>query len=111
MRQFKGDDPVSIQLRASTHRLFGVGFVSGVINLLTLSGSLYMLQVYDRVLASRSVATLLGLSAMVLAAYVFQGFFEAARARMLSRIGTMFDVSLQKPIHLAIATLPLSGAK
>src|SRR5262245_32667106 len=103
------DDPVSLELRAITRRLAGVAVISGAINVLMLSGSLYMLQVYDRVLASRNVATLLGLSAMVLAAYLFQGFFEAARARMLSRIGAMFDACLQRPIHLALARLPLSG--
>jgi PrtD family type I secretion system ABC transporter len=102
---------VALELRASARRLAGVAVFSGVINLLTLSGSLYMLQVYDRVIPGRNVATLLGLSAIVLAAYLFQGYFEAARARMLSRIGTLFDVGLQKPIHIAIATLPLRGAK
>jgi ATP-binding cassette subfamily C protein PrsD len=105
------DDPVALALRASARRLAGVAVFSGVINLLMLSGSLYMLQVYDRVIPGRNVATLLGLSAIVLAAYLFQGYFEAARARMMARIGTLFDVSLQKPIHMAIATLPLRGAK
>src|SRR6195256_6571565 len=99
-------DPVTLGLRASARRLVGVAVFSGVINLLMLSGSLYMLQVYDRVIPGRNVATLLGLSAIVLAAYLFQGYFEAARARMLSRIGTLFDVGLQMPIHIAIATLP-----
>ena len=105
------DDLVALELRASARRLGAVAIFSGVINLLMLSGSLYMLQVYDRVLPSRSVATLLGLSAMVLIAYLFQAYFEAARARMLSRIGTLFDVSLQKRLYLAVATLPLRGAK
>jgi ATP-binding cassette, subfamily C, bacterial PrsD len=105
------EDPVGIELRASARRLGAVAVFSGVINLLMLSGSLYMLQVYDRVLPSRNVATLVGLSAIVLAAYLFQAYFEAARSRMLSRIGTLFDVSLQKRIYLALATLPLRGAK
>jgi len=105
------DDPVAVELRASARRLGAVAIFSGVINLLMLSGSFYMLQVYDRVLPSRNVATLLGLSAMVLIAYLFQAYFEAARARMLARIGTLFDSGLQKRIYLAIATLPLRGAK
>src|SRR5882724_3570955 len=104
-------DPVSAELRAAARRLAGVAIISGVINLLMLSGSLYMLQVYDRVIPGRSTATLFGLSALVLVAYAFQGYFEAARARMLSRIGTLFDVGLQEPIHRALATLPLKGAK
>ena len=91
--------------------LGAVAVFSGVVNLLMLSGSLYMLQVYDRVLPSRSIATLLGLSAIVLIAYLFQAYFEAARARMLSRIGALFDTGLQKRLYFAVATLPLRGAK
>ncbi|RXT15576.1 hypothetical protein B5U98_31035, partial [Bosea sp. Tri-39] len=56
-----------------------VGVFSGVINLLMLSGSFYMLQVYDRVLSSRSVQTLIGLSLLLLAAYVLQGFLDGIR--------------------------------
>jgi ATP-binding cassette subfamily C protein PrsD len=107
----ESDDPVTIGLRASARQLAGVAVFSGVINLLTLSGSIYMLQVYDRVIPSRNVATLVGLSLIILVAYLLQGYLDALRTRMLSRIGTLFDVSLQEPIHLALATLPLKGAK
>ncbi len=103
-------DPVTLGLRACARRLVGVAVFSGVINLLTLSGSLYMLQVYDRVIPSRSVATLVGLSSIVLLAYVMQGYFDALRTRMLSRVATLFDAGLQEPIHVALATLPLRGA-
>src|SRR5215468_7541315 len=105
------DDPVTAGLRASARQLFGVAAFSGIVNLLTLSGSLYMLQVYDRVIPSRNVATLVGLSLIVLLAYVLQGYFDALRTRMLARIGTLFDAGLQKPIYLALATLPLNGAQ
>ena len=50
MLSLDADDPVTIQLRASRRRLVGVAVFSGVVNLLTLSGSIYMLQVYDRVI-------------------------------------------------------------
>src|SRR5712675_764466 len=63
------DDPVTVGLRASARQLLGVAAFSGVVNLLTLSGSLYMLQVYDRVIPSRNVATLVGL--FLIALYVF----------------------------------------
>src|SRR5437879_8071127 len=105
------DDPVTVGLRASARQLVGVAVFSGVVNLLTLSGSLYMLQVYDRVIPSRNVATLLGLSLIVALAYLLQGYFDALRTRMLSRIGSLFDAGLQEPIHLALATLPLRGVK
>src|SRR5262245_56413443 len=105
-----GDDPVAVGLRDSARRMVGVAGFSGVVNILMLSGSLYMLQVYDRVIPSRNIATLLGLSLMVLLAYLIQAYFEALRTRMLCRVATMFDVGMQDAIHTALATLPLRGA-
>jgi ATP-binding cassette subfamily C protein PrsD len=105
------DDPVSHGLRESARRMIGIAVFSGVINLLMLSGSLYMLQVYDRVIPSRNIATLFGLSLMVLFAYLMQGYFDALRSRMLSRVATLFDAGLQGSIHHALATLPLRGVR
>src|SRR6185437_4247310 len=110
MLSLDGDDPVAIQLRASRRRLAGVAVFSGVVNLLTLSGSIYMLQVYDRVIPSRNVATLLGLSAIVVIAYLLQGYFDALRSRMLARIGALFDAELQPQIY-SLVSLPLRGTK
>ena len=94
MLSLDGDDPVAIQLRASRRRLASVAAFSGAVNLLTLSGSLYMLQVYDRVIPSHNVATLIGLSVIVVVAYLLQGYFDALRGRMLARIGALFDIGL-----------------
>jgi ATP-binding cassette, subfamily C, bacterial PrsD len=105
------DDPVTLRLRESARRMIGIAAFSGVINILMLSGSLYMLQVYDRVIPSRNIETLLGLSLIVLLAYVAQGYFDALRSRMLCRVATMFDAGLQEAIHTALATLPLRGVK
>jgi hypothetical protein len=105
------DDPAAVHLRASARRLAGVAVFSGVVNLLTLAGSLYMLQVYDRVIPSRSVATLLGLSAIVAIAYLLQGYFDALRSRMLARVGALFDAELQPQIYVALISLPLRGTK
>jgi ATP-binding cassette subfamily C protein PrsD len=105
------DDPVALALRESARRMIGVAVFSGVINILMLSGSLYMLQVYDRVIPSRNIATLLGLSLIVLFAYLVQGYFDAMRARMLCRIATLFDGALQGSIHGALAALPLCGVR
>ncbi|PPQ37759.1 type I secretion system ABC transporter, PrtD family [Rhodoblastus acidophilus] len=107
----EADDPVGNGLRASARRLGGVAVFSGVVNLLTLSGSIYMLQVYDRVIPSRSVGTLVGLSALALVAFAVQAYLDALRSRMLARAAALFDVSLQEPIHLALATLPLRGVR
>jgi PrtD family type I secretion system ABC transporter len=105
------DDPVALGLRDSARRMIGIAVFSGVINVLMLSGSLYMLQVYDRVIPSRNLATLLGLSLIVLFAYLVQGYFDAMRSRMLCRVATLFDAGLQRSIHTALATLPLRGAR
>ena len=104
-------DPVALELRVSAKRLVSVAVFSGVVNLLTLSGSLYMLQVYDRVIPSRSIATLLGLSLIVLTAYAFQAYFDALRMRMLARVGALFDIGVQEAIFKALAILPLRGAR
>src|SRR4030081_818777 len=101
------DDPVALRLRESARRMIGIAVFSGFINVLMLSGSLYMLQGYDRVIPSRNTATLLGLSLMVLFAYLVQGYFDALRARMLCWVATLFDAGLQRSIHTALATLAL----
>jgi ATP-binding cassette subfamily C protein PrsD len=105
------DDPVTSGLRDSARRMISIALFSGAINLLMLSGSLYMLQVYDRVIPSRNIATLLGLSLMVLLAYLMQGYLDALRARMLCRVATLFDAGLQDSIQTALVTLPLRGVK
>src|SRR5262249_47884213 len=105
------DDPVMNGLRDSAQRMISIALFSGVINLLMLSGSLYMLQVYDRVIPSRNIATLLGLWLMVLLAYLMQGYLDALRSRMLCRVATLFDAGLQDSIQTALATLPLRGVK
>jgi ATP-binding cassette subfamily C protein len=91
--------------------LIGVGVFSAVVNVLSLTGSLYMLQVYDRVLASQSIATLIGLSLLALAAYLLQGALEAARGRMLARIGAKFDQALAQPIFSSLGTFALGGVR
>ncbi len=72
-------------LRSLRGAFLAAGAFSALINVLMLTGSLYMLQVYDRVLTSGSVATLQGLLVIVTIAYVFYGFYEFVRARILSR--------------------------
>lgn len=73
--------------------LGGVAVFSILINLLLLTGPLFMLQIYDRVLTSKSVPTLLALAAIAAAMYAFYGLFDALRARLLIRISRTVDVS------------------
>jgi ATP-binding cassette, subfamily C, bacterial exporter for protease/lipase len=73
-----------------------LGF-SAVVNVLMLTGSIYMLQVYDRVLSSGSVATLVGLFAIVVVLYGFLGLYDALRTRLLSRAGLRLDAGVGTP--------------
>lgn len=68
-----------------------VGLFSAAINILMLTGPLYMLQVYDRVLSSGSVATLQGLFIIVVILYGFLGIYEALRTKLLSRASYLMD--------------------
>jgi PrtD family type I secretion system ABC transporter len=100
---------VAAALADARRRLVSVAAISFAINLLMLTGSIYMLQVYDRVLPSRNLATLFGLSVLVLAAYLLQGYLDSVRTRMLGRIAGLFDATLQESIYRALVDLPLRG--
>src|SRR5262245_28572820 len=77
--------------------------------MLMLTGSLFMLLVYDRVLPSRSVPTLVALGALAAALYAFQGFLDMTRGRILVRIASFLDEKLSGSIYDAVATLPLKA--
>ncbi|MFN5040123.1 MAG: type I secretion system permease/ATPase, partial [Bradyrhizobium sp.] len=70
-------------LRACRSAFIGVGLISCMINLLYLTGSMFMLQVYDRVLPSRSVPTLVGLVVIAAVLYIAQGVLDLLRGRIL----------------------------
>ena len=81
-------------LRGLLPGLSAAAAVSAVISVLMLTGSIYMLQVYDRVLASGSLPTLLGLFVIVVVLYGFLGLFDFLRARMLSRLAIRLEAQL-----------------
>ncbi len=78
-----------------------VGFFSAIINLMLLVPSLYMLQVYDRVLASHNQTTLLMLTIMVLGAFAFMSMLEFVRSFVLIRVGAKLDMALNQRIYTA----------
>ncbi len=91
-----------------------LGATSGIVNALTLTGSLFMMQVYDRVLGSQSVPTLIGLSLIAIFAYLFQGWLEAMRLRILTLIGEKIDKDVSEKVHAAgmkMAIASPSGAQ
>ncbi|KUJ82706.1 hypothetical protein AVO45_18840 [Ruegeria marisrubri] len=83
--------PYGRALRALRGSFVQAGLFSAAINLLMLTGPIYMLQIYDRVLASGSVPTLLGLFLIVVVLYAFMGIYEFIRSRLLSRAAYRFD--------------------
>jgi PrtD family type I secretion system ABC transporter len=96
-------------LRACRGAFLGVGIMSCMINLLYLTGSLFMLEVYDRVLPSRSVPTLVGLAILAGGLYIAQGVLDLIRIRILGRIGTALDESLNSRVFDTIVRLPLTA--
>lgn len=87
-----------------------VALFSAVVNVLMLTGSIYMLQVYDRVLPSRSIPTLVALSIIVAALYILLGVFDWLRQRILTRIGAELDRRLGGPVLAAIVQGQVRGA-
>ncbi len=86
--------------------------VSGVVNVLALTGSFYMLQVYDRILTSHSVPTLLALSLLAAILFLFQGGLEVLRGQVLVRLASRMDRRLIPIAHDAVMRLrSVTGAQ
>jgi ATP-binding cassette subfamily C exporter for protease/lipase len=88
-------------LRTFKGTFITVGVFSAISNLLMLAPSIYMLQVYDRVLGSRNGVTLLMLTLLMLGAYLFMGALELIRSFVLVRVGARFDMQLNKRVYTA----------
>src|SRR4051794_16281091 len=87
----------------------GLALFSGLVNILYLTGSFYMLQVYDRAIPSRSVPTLIALSVLAATLYAGQAALDFVRARVLLRMGRALDERLSPRVFALIARLPLTG--
>lgn len=97
--------PVSVEQPANESELKALLFrfrsaalsivlLSVILNVLALSGSIYLLIIYDRVLMSSSIQTLVSVFAILVMLYLFQGIFDAMRARLLQMVGEGFDRAL-----------------
>lgn len=76
-----------------------VAVVSGFINLLYLTSPFFMLQVYDRIIPSGSIGSLIALCLLAGMLFVCQGAFEIVRSRMLSRLAALFEVTLDRVLY------------
>jgi PrtD family type I secretion system ABC transporter len=89
----------------------GVAAFTAVLNILFLTGSFFMLQIYDRVLPSRSIPTLVGLCVLALALYGFQAVLDIVRGRVLIRIAGGFAATLDRRVYGLLVKLPLGSAQ
>ncbi len=87
--------PIRSALGETRVALIAVAGASFIVNLLTLVGPLFMLQVYDRVLPSRSMSTLIGLLLIAVMLLLIQAAVDVMRSRLLARMGEGFDQSLR----------------
>ncbi|WP_363254351.1 ABC transporter transmembrane domain-containing protein [Mesorhizobium sp.] len=81
--------------------------MSGVVNILAMTGSFFMLQVYDRVIPGRSMPTLVGLGIFAGMLFIFQGVLELIRSRLLVRIGMGLDAQVSGQVYAALMRLQL----
>jgi ATP-binding cassette subfamily C protein len=102
--QAKGDTKSELRaaLGSCKNAFVGIAAFSGLINLLMLTSSVFMLEVYDRVLPSRSVPTLVGLSILAAILLLFQALLEITRGRLLVRIGSRLDGRLSPRVYEAV---------
>jgi PrtD family type I secretion system ABC transporter len=96
-------------LRACKSAFIGIGLMTASLNVLYLTGSFFMLLIYDRVLPSHSVPTLVGLAIIAGVLYAFQAFLDVIRGRGLVRIGAWFDEALSYRIYDVLTRLPLKA--
>ena len=91
------------------HALIGIAVFTAAINMLQLTGPLFMLEVYDRVLPGRSVPTLVAIGILALVMFAFQGLLDVVRSRVLVRIAASVDQSLSQRVFDLAAKLPLKA--
>jgi PrtD family type I secretion system ABC transporter len=94
-------------LQACRKAFVAIALLSGFINLLYLTGSFFMLEVYDRVIPGRSIPTLVGLAILATVLFAFQGILDVLRSRILVRIGGYIDQALVDRVYDLVLRFPL----
>jgi ATP-binding cassette subfamily C protein len=102
MNGARPENPVSLSGAGLRGLAFSALFFSIFTNLLMLTGPLFMLQVYDRVLGSRSEETLVALFGLVGVLYFFYWLLEFARGRVMARAGARFQAAFNAPVFRAV---------
>lgn len=103
------DGPLGQALRPYRGAATSIVLLSVALNVLALTGSIYLMLVYDRVLLSGSVPSLLAIFAIVIVMYLFQGAFDTQRARLLDMVGQGLDRSLAGRLQHLESDLAVRG--
>ena len=98
---------LSDALDACRSTFWAIALFSGMSNILMLTGSIFMLEVYDRVLPSRSVSTLVALLLLAAGLYGALAILDLIRGRIMVRIGNSLDEAVSERVYDAIVRLPL----
>jgi ATP-binding cassette subfamily C protein len=106
-RRQPASSELAVALSACRRAFLAIALFSGMSNILMLSGALFMLEVYDRVLPSRSVPTLVALMILVIGLYGAQGVIDTIRSRILVRVGNSLDEAMSMRVYNAVVRLPL----
>lgn len=104
-----GKDLAAEAMRRSRAGLIAVAVASALVNVLYLTSSFFMLQVYDRIIPSRSIPSLMALALLALLLYAFQGAFDLVRGRILVRISGVFDEVMSRRVFKATLKASLKG--
>ncbi|WP_184357846.1 type I secretion system permease/ATPase [Rhizobium sp. BK602] len=96
----------SLMLSSLRKAFLSIGLASAAINLLALTGSFFMLQVYDRVIPGRSLPTLAGLALIAATLFIFQGTLELLRSMLLARVGAALDERINRKVFGSLVLLP-----
>ena len=100
---------LSVALASCRGAFIGTALISGMSNVLMLTGAMFMLEVYDRVIPSRSMPTLVGLGILAAGLFTALGILDGIRGRILSRVGGLLDETLSGRVYDTLVRLPLRG--
>ena len=104
----RGKNEIGVLIRQNRAIFVSIFFFSAIVNILMLTGPLFMLQIYDRVIPASSIPTLVALAFIVMLLYAYYGVLEYVRTRLLVRIGRRLEEKLRARVFDAVAALALS---
>src|SRR5262245_12610907 len=100
---------LSAALASCRSAFIATALFSGMSNILMLTGAIFMLEIYDRVLPSHSVPTLVALIVLATSLYAALGILDLIRSRILVRVGASLDEAISDRVYDALVCLPLKA--